>query len=64
MVINDVQFSYRFFRGSTTLVIHKRLAKFINKSWVWLDCWSMSFLNCWLNFFIFNMLTHLLANEF
>ncbi|WOG99876.1 hypothetical protein DCAR_0519232 [Daucus carota subsp. sativus] len=42
-------------RGSTNLAIHKRSAKIIDNSSIWLE---YEFSSCWLNFFIYSMPRH------
>ena len=45
-------------RGSTNLVMHRRLAKFIDNRSLWLECELLKWL---VKFFIFDMTTHFLA---
>ena len=48
-------------RGSTNLAIHRKLAKIIDNSSVWL---GYEFFELLAKFFIFSMSTHLLAKSF
>ena len=49
------------YRGSTNIAIHRRLAKIIDYSFMWLEC---AFFNRLAIFFIYGRPTHFLPKDF